>query len=180
MKYLKLIKGHHIAKAIVGFVFYITFVYMIFMIKILDQESTNPVYTTEINGLFDHMSFGVAKLTHYTNYFALNNSEGAIMVYLLLGVVLMVYLMDITAGVGRSRTQERYDKKQKEYYNIMNEREKSVKIFFEEVEKGDYLQTDKFGIQKVIDIDIDDHSVIIENGLNFYPNDDDSYTYIIK
>lgn len=180
MKYIKSIKGHHIVKVIFGISIYITFAMMMLMIKELNIEVSNLEYSIEIDGLFNHMDFIVAKLSYYTNYFALNNSVNAILIYMLLGTIILVYLMDISAGVGRSRIQEKQDKKLKDYYKNMKEQEKTVMVFFDEVEKGDLLQTKHFGIQKVIDIDTCDHSVIIENGLNFYPNEDDTYTYIIK
>lgn len=93
------LKGHHIAQFSFWFFLSLTFSYILLMIKKLNTLMIPP-----IRGAEDFV-------THYLNYhinrFCINSSDFTILLTVFIIVAVMVYFLDYTVGVGRSRSEER-------------------------------------------------------------------------
>lgn len=104
-------KSHIIAKIILGFVWFITFTYLFLSIKNIQSkiplkdkiEHVNKIDTSTFNGKYKMFSYNFAE-------YLMTKSESLILLYTFLLSCILIFIMDITLGVGRSRTEERKNK----------------------------------------------------------------------
>jgi len=105
-------KSHVITKLILGIVLLLTFSYLLLCVKEIQSKKTveqktqylNKVDKTTFDGKFKVFSFDFAE-------YLTNKSKTTILIYTFIYVCVLIFIMDITVGVGRSRTEERRNKK---------------------------------------------------------------------
>lgn len=105
-------KSHVIAKLISGIILFLTFSYLLLCVKEIHSkiptqqkiEYLNKIDKTTSDSKFKVFSF------YFAEYLT-NKSETTILIYTFIYVCVLIFIMDITLGVGRSRSEERTNKK---------------------------------------------------------------------
>lgn len=104
-------KSHIIAKLIFGLVLFMIYSYLFISIKYIHSkisltdkiEYLNNIDKSTFDGKFKKLSYNLSE-------YLTTKSDNTILVYSFLLSCILIFIMDITLGVGRSRTEERKNK----------------------------------------------------------------------
>jgi uncharacterized membrane protein len=108
------VKGHIIAKIVLSVVLSLTFVLLGHMMKNVPEQNVikqhEKTLTMPTTTFFDRLDRNLELLSDKLYYGIKETNTVSLVVYCVLVSVIIVLFLDLTAGVGRSRSEERMKK----------------------------------------------------------------------